>query len=619
MTQGNTTITQAVPLAQIKLVTSPPPVTQASSEDDTGYDEDPTYPEKTSDGKFELIPNLSYKYTVPAGRTPAISKLPVTGSAFQRQEVTLDLTPRESIIIGFVIDPAMREPTQPDEYLNDELRVHVTHSFPLQTNLIVALRVPTNIAEKIKTIISTLAGVEYSEPDPCRGAKEFPSDPYFLSKSSWKQNYDDQWAIKRVGFTLDPGSPWSMKVKGNPVTVAVIDTGLDWNHKDISWSNLWKNEKEIPENGIDDDKNGYVDDYIGWDFFQRTGAPWDQSGHGTFVTGIIAATQNNGAGIAGINPHARVMVLKALNSFGHSRASYLAEAITYAANKGAKVMNLSAGGPILTRTEQMAVDYAYSKGAVVVVASGNEASDISNVSPAGLRNVLTVAASDISDKRTVYSNWGAGVDLIAPGNDVLSLRARRTDLMRDVTGARYTAGQAYVGEDKRYYRASGTSFSTPIVAGAASLLFALRPELTNQQVERMLLQSAKDIDVPGKDQHSGYGLLDARAALSADPSFFIVPEITGVNVVAAGNQQKVQVMGTADADRFKKAHLEIGAGSNPAQWKSVSQDLISPVRNGVLGEIPASQFAGSVEWTIRVVVEHQNGRMRETWFNLKLQ
>ena len=110
--------------------------------------------------------------------------------------------------------------------------------------------------------------------------------------------------------------------QGAPV-VAMIDTGLDWNHKDINWQNIWRNPGETSDNDIDDDNNGYVDDIIGWDFFGRHN-PFDHDGHGAFVSGVIAADKDNRAGIAGINPNAKIMVLKSLNSFGHTRASYLA-------------------------------------------------------------------------------------------------------------------------------------------------------------------------------------------------------------------------------------------------------------------------------------------------------
>src|SRR3546814_9683150 len=110
---------------------------------------------------------------------------------------------------------------------------------------------------------------------------------------------------------------------------------------DLDWANIWKNPGETAGNGIDDDGNGYVDDIIGWDFLGNNNKPWDHDGHGTITAGIIAADSGNGMGMAGINPHARIMVLKALNAFGHSRASYIAPAVQYAADIGSPVIHLS--------------------------------------------------------------------------------------------------------------------------------------------------------------------------------------------------------------------------------------------------------------------------------------
>jgi len=138
--------------------------------------------------------------------------------------------------------------------------------------------------------------------------------------------------------------------------VAVIDSGLDWNHRDFDWNNLWHNDGEIADNGIDDDGNGYVDDMIGYNFIGHNNKPWDHDGHGTFVAGLIAGSWNS-EGIAGINPAARIMVLKALNSFGHTRASYIAEAITYAVDNGARIINISVGGEGLISLEGRADHY----------------------------------------------------------------------------------------------------------------------------------------------------------------------------------------------------------------------------------------------------------------------
>ncbi len=446
--------------------------------------------------------------------------------------------------------------------------------------------------------------VTVCEKNWCRDKADIPNDTYLYSKGSWRQKYDDQWAIKHIGFSTDKKSAWNVEDgSSNPVVVAVIDTGLDWNHKDINWDNIWKNPGETPDNGKDDDGNGYVDDIIGWNFVGNDNKPWDHDGHGTFVSGIIAAASDNKVGIAGINSGAKIMVLKGLNAFGHGRASSLAESIFYAADNGAQVINISAGGKHLTQTEQDAVNYAYRKGAVIIVAAGNEAMDTKDYSPSGLRNVIAVGATDLEDKRASFSNWGQTVDISAPGVDVLSLRARRTDFMLGIPDVDYKPQSAYVGQDRRYFRASGTSFSAPMVAATASLILAKSPKLTNKQVERMLLNSARDIEVLGWDQLTGYGLLDARAALKADPNFYASAKIKKMVPGRKDGKVVIQVIGTADSSDFKVAWAELGFGEKPEKWKRVGEKIKAVVKENILAEIPASEFNKKGKWSVKLVVE----------------
>ena len=447
---------------------------------------------------------------------------------------------------------------------------------------------------------------------------EPPDTHYFKSTGSWKQKYADQWGLQRIGFDASPQSAWRLVPRNAaPVIVALIDTGLDWNHKDIEWDSLWRNTKEIPGNNVDDDKNGFVDDVIGWNFNGRDNQPWDYDGHGTFVAGLIAGSWKEKSGIAGVNPLAKLMVLKALNNFGHTRASYIAEAITYAANHGARVINLSVGGKTMTKIEQVALDYAYAKGVVIVVAAGNEGVDISGYGMAASDKVLSVAASDMKDERATFSNWGK-VSVAAPGVDILSLRARRTDVMLNVDSKTYKRGDAFVGDDKRYYRASGTSFSAPYVSGLASLMIAKDPTLTNRQVMNIIMSTARDVGTPGVDQYTGYGIIDARAALQAPKDYLLFAGVNRVEVVTKDKAQIVRVHGTADANAFKSARLEIGAGEDPKTWKTVAPVKKDSGNDDVLGDIPASAFAGAKVWQIRVVVIHQNDKTREARYTLKL-
>jgi subtilisin family serine protease len=448
---------------------------------------------------------------------------------------------------------------------------------------------------------------------------EPPTNHYFNSQGSWGQKYPDQWGLQRIGFDASPTSAWRLvRRDAQPVVVALIDTGLDWNHRNIDWDNIWKNPGEIAGNGIDDDHNGRIDDVIGWDFLDHDNKPWDYDGHGTFVAGIIAGSWKDGDGIAGINPFARLMILKAINNFGHSRASYLAEAIAYAADNGARVINLSVGGKEITKVEQAAIDYAFSKNVVVVVAAGNEGVNVGNYGVAGSDKVLTVAATGFEDQRTVFSNWG-NVSVAAPGLDVLSLRAARTDSMLGIEGSKYTAGAAYVGVDKRYYRASGTSFSAPLVSGLASLMIANDPSLTNRQVINIIKSTARDIGTPGVDQYTGYGLIDARAALKAPRDYFLFAGIDRVEVVQKGNKPAVRVYGTADSNAFKSGRIEIGKGDAPSSWTRIATIQKTSGPDGVLGEIPGAALKGARQWQVRVFVEHGSGATREARYNLSVQ
>jgi subtilisin family serine protease len=477
------------------------------------------------------------------------------------------------------------------------------------------LAVPADQEDEVAASLSQDPQVAMVEANAGR-VRQAVDDPLFLARGSWGQDYPDQWALKRVGLTGEDAAWPVVAGSSDPVVVAVIDTGLAWSHPDFSLGNLWLNPGEIPANDIDDDWNGYVDDVAGWNFLDHKPVAWDLDGHGTLVASIIAAQTGNGIGIAGVNPTVRIMPLKAVNNAGQSRASFVAEAVVYAVNNGARIINLSVGGERLTRTEQLAIDYAASRGVLVIAAAGNEGIQLADYGPAGAEHVLTVAATGPDDRRLMSSNWGSQVDLAAPGVDVVGLRAPATDLMRTAGVADYRPEDNFVGADQLYYRATGTSFAAPIVAGVASLLLAANPALTSDQLERMLLNSALDIEAPGVDQFTGYGRLDARGALAASPDYFLLATVTGVGITQVDGAPMIEVVGTADANRMQRAWLELGAGENPGDWRPVGRPIAAPVRDGVLQRFVVQELAGQPQWTLRLVVEHEDGSRREARYLL---
>ena len=146
----------------------------------------------------------------------------------------------------------------------------------------------------------------------------------------------------------------------------------------------------------------------------------------------------------------------------------------------------------------------------------------------------------------------------------------------------------------------------------------MNPDLTNVEVTRMILNSAKDIETPGRDQYTGHGLVDAVAALRADPDFEIIADISGIAVVSEDGQTFVAVAGTVSANQFDYAEISIGEGESPSSFRTVGERVMTPVFSGTLALIPADKFRAAPVWIVRIIVIHKNGQMREEWFTLRL-
>jgi hypothetical protein len=461
-----------------------------------------------------------------------------------------------------------------------------------------------------------LAALLATSPAPAQGPR--PNDPLYLARGSWGQPFDDQWALRRIGFTpVGRGrSAWEAGPgPRHPVVVAVVDTGLDHRHPDLRPETLWRNPREIP-NGRDDDGNGYVDDLIGWNFVDGTNDLSDHSGHGTHVAGIIGAATDNGVGIAGVNPDVRLMPLKAMTLAGQGRSAAVAEAIAYAVRHGARVVNLSLGGERLTGLHRRALEHARARGVVVVAAAGNLGIDAAGFGQAGLPHVITVAATDPEDRSPAFSNHGATVKLAAPGVAVLSLRARGTDFTLGIEG--YAPGSHVVGPGGDYYRANGTSFAAPFVTGVASLLLARAPALTSAQVERMLVMSADDVGPPGWDRDTGTGRLNARRALEADPEWFLQARLVAVEPAEEGGQVVLRVLGAAVGTHLRGYTIELGQGEAPRRWREVVRGSRA-VEDGLLGAIPARAIPSAGTWTVRVVAHDRRGQARESRTTLAIE
>lgn len=357
------------------------------------------------------------------------------------------------VIIKFTEDKSINSPNI--KKLNEKYHIHsiekvFTNCEDTSLDNIYLLLVPekSNINVVIKDFLS-LPDVEYAESNyvrkpislaasnnqeknsdvqkvyPYLNQMDIPNDP----------DFEKQWSLDNTGQTggspdadIDAPEAWEIET-GNPeIVIAIVDSGIDYTHPDLA-GNIWINNDEIPDNDIDDDNNGFVDDYYGYDFTGRGDPdPKDTLGHGTHCAGVAGAVTNNNLGIAGVCWNCKLMSVRVFQNTS-AAWSWTANGIRYAADNGAHVISMSFGWYDPADVLKDAIDYAYDKGTILVAAAGNEGV-MSQLYPAAYENVIAVAATDHNDQRMnryderfdmeFMSNFGFWVDVSAPGQDIYS-------------------------------------------------------------------------------------------------------------------------------------------------------------------------------------------------------
>ncbi len=380
------------------------------------------------------------------------------------------------------------------ERINDRNGAETEEELPEGDLAVVDLPNDLTVEEAVETYEDS-PDVEYAEPDYILRASRTPDDTDFPSL----------YGLNNTGQTggssdadIDAPEAWDTTTGGQETIVAVIDEGVDIEHPDLR-ENVWVNPDEIPNNGRDDDGNGYNDDVTGWDFANNNASVYDPGAatdekHGTHVAGTIAARGDNGAGVVGVNWRASIMPLKFLEADG-GRTSDAVEAIDYAVAEGANISNNSWGGSGNSQSLRDAISRADAAGHLFVAAAGNEGSNNDRFPsyPDGynLPNIISVAATNNRDALASFSNYGASsVDLAAPGSSIRS-----------------------TFPDNSYGRLSGTSMAAPHVAGVAALLESRDPGMGDAWLKAGILDSAdKKSGLSGKVVTGGR--LNAAGALS---------------------------------------------------------------------------------------------------------
>lgn len=358
-----------------------------------------------------------------------------------------------------------------------------------------------------------LAEVEYAEPNSVRRTNWEPDDPFYQHQWNFDQiGMERAWDLTRSGSQYG-GESW--------VIVAISDTGIAYESygtydqaPDLASTHFWTNSNEIPANNVDDDGNGYVDDIHGWDFINNDAHPNDDGGHGTHVCGTIAQSTNNALGVAGIAFNVTIMPVKVLDDKGAGTDAQVADGIYYAVDNGARIINLSLGGSVPSRTLEDAVAYAHGAGVIVVAAAGNgfERGNQPQYPAAYNEYAVAVGATRYDRTRAYYSNTGPYLDIVAPGGD-LTVDQNGDRLPDGILQQTFTQGSTIFD----YLFFQGTSMACPHVSGTAGLVMSKHPKWSAKLIMMAIESSTADLGEPGKDAVYGWGLLDAAAALSWAP------------------------------------------------------------------------------------------------------
>jgi hypothetical protein len=383
---------------------------------------------------------------------------------------------------------------------------------------------------------------------------------------------------------------WDRSTGANTVTIAIVDTGVDWNHPDLA-ANIWSNTDEVAGDNDDDDANGFNDDVRGWDFVDVTTTtpfavgedigppdndPMDFYSHGTEMAGVALAVGNNGVGMTGMTWNCKIMPLKvgiAERDSGNAYilSSWISDAVMYAARNGAQVINLSLVDNNWPDAVKDAIDFAYTQGAVVVAAAGNHDAGFPTY-PAAYDKVIGVAATDPSDQRSIWgtpqpkffqgnaSNYGTWVKVAAPGSNI-------------------------------HTTTFDNSYSTAFVSGLAALIRSLRPSLTNAQVMKIISSTADRVT---SDKYIGTGRINVDRALA-------MTAVPTAEITSPAHEQVIAANVTVTGSAGTSYRLEYAQGIYPAAWTLIANSG-QAVTNGTLGTWDVSALQDNRAYTLRLTV-----------------
>ena len=367
----------------------------------------------------------------------------------------------------------------PDSDFNALLRSYSsTEKNHLREINVRVIAVPEAQAERLIAALSRNPNIEFAERDFLASSAFLPTDTYVLS--------GDEWHLNKI----QAPQAWDLTTGRTNIAIAILDSGVNLSHPDLVG-------KLLP----------------GYNYVANNSNVADDNGHGTAVTGVAAAAGNNGIGVAGVAYGCMILPVKVSDASGYAAYSAIASGINYAANQGARVINVSIAGSAASSTLQNAVNYAWSRNVVVVAAAGNNGNS-TLMYPAACANVMAVSATEPNDTLSTFSSYGSDIAVSAPGNIIWTTQ---NDL-------NYPYGGWW-----------GTSVASPVVAGVAALVASANPSLSNTQIVSLIKANADDLGATGYDTSFGWGRVNARRAVAAAVGGDTVPPTTSIASPSPGN------------------------------------------------------------------------------------
>jgi len=446
--------------------------------------------------------------------------------------------------------------------------------------------------------------------------KKYPTVEYIQKQNIYKIDsvpndslISQQWALTKI----DAFNAWNITEGSDSIIIGVIDTGIDYLHPDLV-DKIYINKDEIgldnfgndkKSNGIDDDGNGFVDDYQGWDFTDRTGFPFDSTGgdyltwdnnpmdengysHGTAIAGIIAASTNNKMGIAGVAPKVKVMNLRAFDPDGYGEEDDVAAAILYAIENGVKVINMSFGDTSsYSYVLRDVIRYAYSNNVVMVASSGNDHATSLHY-PSSYDEVISVGSSTQEDFVASYSSYGSTLDLVAPGEEIMTTARKGS-----------------------YASFGGTSAAAPFVSAAAGLILSQKT-FSNEEIKQIIKSTCDDINSSGWDLKSGAGRLNLFKALKTLSPSIVKFDYPQQDFATA--KDSINISATVLSPFFESFDLMFGVGLSPDSWKTILSDQKNQIYNQNVGSVDL-HLENDTVFTLRIVLHQTNGLTKEERIN----